>query len=58
MQLELSEQEREILVRVVDAAVREMRVEVRRTSTPRYHDDLVAEERALQALLARLQGQS
>ncbi len=58
MQLELSEQEREILVRVVDAAVREMRVEVRRTSTPRYHDDLVAEEHALQALLARLQGQS
>ncbi|MDJ0868982.1 MAG: hypothetical protein QNK03_22940 [Myxococcota bacterium] len=58
MQLELSEQEREILVRVVDAAVREMRVEVRRTSTPRYHDDLVAEEHALQALLKRLQGQS
>ena len=58
MQLELSEQEREILVRVVDAAVREMRVEVRRTSTPRYHDDLVAEEHTLQALLARLQGQS
>ena len=58
MQLELSEQEREILVRVVDAAVREMRVEVRRTSTPRYHDELVAEEHALQALLARLQGQS
>jgi hypothetical protein len=56
MQLELSPRDREFLVDVVDRALREVRVEVRRTSTPNYRDDLRREESRLERLLERLQG--
>ena len=54
MQLELSAEDREILERIIDRVVSEMRVEVRRTTTPKYHDDLLADQERLKALLERL----
>jgi hypothetical protein len=36
MHLELSKEERAILEQIIERALSEMRVEVRRTSTPRY----------------------
>jgi hypothetical protein len=54
MQLELSEEERTILERIVERALSEMRVEVRRTSTPKYHDELQADEERVKTLLERL----
>jgi len=54
MQLELSAEERAILERIVERALSEMRVEVRRTSTPKYHDELQADEERVKALLERL----
>lgn len=56
MQLELSDAERDLLVQVLESAVKEMRVEVRRTSTPDYHDRLAAEEKTLEGLLERARG--
>ena len=55
VQLELKPEDREFLIDVVDRALREVRVEVRRTSTPAYHDDLQKEEERLTSLLDRLQ---
>lgn len=54
MQLELSSEEREVLERIVDHALSELRVEVRRTSTPGYHDELREEANRVQGLLERL----
>ncbi len=54
MQLELSSEERSVLERIVDSALGEMRVEVRRTTTPKYHDDLLAEAERVRNLLARI----
>ena len=54
MRIELSSEDCDFLVDVVDRALREVRVEGRRTSTPTYHDDLVKEERRLESLLERL----
>lgn len=54
MQLEISPEERELLIRLIEGAVADTRVEVRRTSTPAFHDRLEAEERELAGLLARL----
>ena len=56
MQLTLSTEDQELLVRVVDRALRELRPEVRRTRTPDYHDALKAEEEQLRGLLDRLRG--
>jgi len=53
MQLEISSEERE-LIRLVEGALADTRVEVRRTSTPAFHDRLEAEERELAGLLTRL----
>ena len=54
MELHVTNEERELLVRVLERAAAEERVEVRRTSTPAYHDQLKAEVAQLQQLLGRL----
>ena len=54
MQLDISLAERELLIRLVEHALSDTRVEVRRTATPEFHDRLAAEERDLAGLLARL----
>jgi len=54
MQLKLSSEEREVLERIVERALSEMRVEVRRTTTPRYHDDLQADEERVKSILSRI----
>jgi hypothetical protein len=56
MQVDLSPVERDLLIRLVEHAVSDTRVEVRRTATPEFHDRLAAEERDLAGLLARLRG--
>ncbi|HLY37392.1 MAG TPA: hypothetical protein VKU61_05110 [Candidatus Binatia bacterium] len=54
MQLDISLAERELLIRLVEHALSDTRVEVRRTATPEFYDRLAAEERDLAGLLARL----
>lgn len=54
MQLDISSEERDLLIRLVESALSDTRVEVRRTTTPEFHDRLEAEERELAGLLARL----
>ena len=54
MQVEISAEECALLVRLVEQALSDTRVEVRRTTTPDFHDRLRDEERHLDALLARL----
>jgi len=56
MQVDISSVERELLVRLVERALSDTRVEVRRTATPEFHDRLATEERELAGLLARLRG--
>jgi hypothetical protein len=46
--------ERELLSQLVSRALSETRVEVRRTSTPDFHDRLQREEKRLERLLDRL----
>ena len=54
MQIELTEAEQELLTGVLERALRETRVEVRRTSTPDFHDELQVEEKTLAELLDRV----
>ena len=54
MQLELSPEDRAILERIVEVALSEMRVEVRRTSTRKYHDELQSDEDRVRQLLERI----
>lgn len=54
MQLELDGEDRELLIRVLERTIGETRVEVRRTSEPALHDQLVREEGRLKALLEQL----
>jgi hypothetical protein len=54
MQLDLESAERDLLVHILEYELREKRVEVRRTSTPDYHDRLKDEEQAIGGLLERL----
>ena len=54
MQLDISPAERELLIRLVEHALSDTRVEVRRTATPEFHDRIAAEERDLAGLLAHL----
>lgn len=56
MQLEISAAERDLMIRLAENALAEMRVEVRRTRTPQFHDGLRQEEGQLSALLDRLRG--
>ena len=55
MQLELSPEDRTLLEQIVERALSELRVEVRRTSTPRYHDELQADQARAKDLLERIQ---
>jgi hypothetical protein len=54
MQLDIDGNERDILLHILEYELREKRVEVRRTSTPDYHDQLKAEERVIASLMDRL----
>lgn len=54
MQLEISEDERMLLEKLLESALSETRVVVRRTSTQTAHDELVLEEGRLRALLERM----
>jgi hypothetical protein len=54
MQLDLSPEERAVLEQIVERALSELRVEVRRTTTPAYHDGLRADEERVKDLLARI----
>jgi hypothetical protein len=54
MHVEISAEERELLIRLVERALSDTRVEVRWTKTPEFHDRLQVEEQQLSALLARL----
>lgn len=57
MKLELSQEDRELLVRILERTVGERRVEVRRTSAPAMHDELIREENRMKALLEQLRKQ-
>ena len=57
MQLELAPDEAAILEEILDRTLRDLRVEVRRTSTPAYHDDLQQRARQVEALLERVRAQ-
>ena len=54
MKLELSPEDRTVLEKIVAAALQELRVEVRRTTTPKYHDDMREEEDRVEGLLERI----
>lgn len=54
MQLELSKEDRDLLIRILDRTLGEMRSEVRRTREPEYHDRLVSDEERVKALLEEL----
>lgn len=54
MQLELSAEDCALLERIADRALSEMRVEVRRTTTPQFHDELAKDEQRLKDLLVRI----
>jgi hypothetical protein len=54
MELQLSDTEQQLVLRLLDQALGNLRVEVRRTSTPEFHDKLLAEEELLKALIERL----
>ncbi|MCP4002813.1 MAG: hypothetical protein GY725_01330 [bacterium] len=54
MQLELSLKDNALLTRLLRRAIGETRVEVRRTSEPHMHDDLIAEEERMKLLVEQL----
>jgi hypothetical protein len=58
MQLELSSADQAVLERIIERALSDMRVEVRRTTTPKYHDDLRADEERVKGILARIKERS
>jgi len=56
MKLELSAEERDLLVRLLEREVGDLRVEVRRTGRPALRDELKREEALIRDLAERLQG--
>jgi len=54
MQLAVTDSERELLLRVLDGALGEVRSGVRRTHSVEWHDGLKDEEALLKALLEKL----
>jgi hypothetical protein len=54
--LAISEEERTELVRLLEQALGETRVEMHRTHTPAYRDRVKGEEALLRALLGKFQG--
>jgi len=58
MTLKLTEDERVLLERMLDLALRDTRVEVHRTHTPDYRETVMHHEEVLRNLLARLKGEA
>jgi hypothetical protein len=58
MTIELTDQERGVLVSMLEEAIREMGPEIRHTMTSTYKDDLREQRRVLQTLHDRLTGTS
>ena len=58
MQLELNDAERQLLLKLAETALGDLKAEVRRTATKDYHDELVAEESTLVGLIERLRAAS
>jgi hypothetical protein len=58
MNLELTQEERGLLARLVDAALREIGPEIRHTDHYDYKDDLKEQRRTLLRLYERLTGQT
>ncbi len=58
MFVELSEEERQVLEALLEAALREVRVEVYHAETASFKDQLKADEQLLRALLAKLKATS
>jgi hypothetical protein len=56
MELTLSAEDRQLLERLLEAALMDKRVEVRRTTTPQYHDEMAIEASRLEDLLQRVRG--
>lgn len=56
MQLAVTEPERELLLRLLNVALGDVRSGVRRTHSPEWHDGLKEEETVLRALLEKLSG--
>jgi hypothetical protein len=54
MELKLNAAEQAFLLKVLDTTLREIRVEVRRTTTPEYHDNLEAEAKLIRGLIDRV----
>jgi hypothetical protein len=54
MQLEISPEEKNMLVGLLEAALADIRVEVRRTRTPDFHDRLQRDEEQLETLLRKI----
>ncbi|MFQ5502860.1 MAG: hypothetical protein ACE5EQ_11270 [Phycisphaerae bacterium] len=54
MTIDLSQQDRSLLVNLLEHELRELPSEVRRTQTSRYRDELKTQERDLRSLLHRL----
>jgi hypothetical protein len=58
VQLNLSAEEREYLVRLLEETLKEMRVEEHRTRTPSYRQLIVHDEKLIEALLGKLGGRA
>jgi ribosome recycling factor len=54
MKLELTQEDRELLVRILERTIGDTRVEVRRTRAPAMHDELIADEKRMKALVEQL----
>jgi hypothetical protein len=52
--IDLVPSERDVLIRLLKHAIGDLRVEVRRTRTPAFHDELLGEEKTLKGLLAKI----
>jgi len=53
-QLDLSPQEREVLIELLKASLKEARVEEHRTRTPSYREHVLAREAVIEGLLQKL----
>ncbi|MHC5114964.1 MAG: hypothetical protein ACYTGP_11120 [Planctomycetota bacterium] len=54
MNIELVDEERDALTRLLESAIADLRVEVRRTRTPSFHDGLVEEGEVLKRVLKKI----
>jgi hypothetical protein len=56
MQIDVGKKEQELLQELTTHALKELKVEIRRTSTYEYHDRLKEKQLLLEGLIARLSG--